>query len=130
MKVLISTRRNKSIVEEAHARAARSRCVAKYGSDAVQYDWEVDWRRPDGEKEKFNAAAARVVPSFDVVVLIEQEDFPGELLLGRGQCKCGDIALMLGRKVFVYRENGFVRVKGLRIVDAKTWKDGYGAALV
>ena len=130
MKILISTRRARTDIEEAWARAAMQRCQAKHGPDSALFDWDVDWARPDGEKEKFNAAVSRVIPSFDIVVLIEEQNQPGLFALGRGQSKCVDVALAHGRKVFAYRDGAFVSVKGVRIANAKTWKEAYATAVV
>jgi hypothetical protein len=129
MKILISSRKDRSVEEEAQAVEAHDLCVKKHGADSTIFDWEVDWSRPDGEPEKFNAAIARVIPDFDVIILIEHKDRLNHMVLGRGQCRCADVALMTGRKVFVYRGNAFHRVKSLRISSPKEWKDGYGAAV-
>ena len=129
MKILISTRRARTDIEEAWASDAMRRCQRKHGPDSTLFDWDVDWNRPDGEHEKFNTAVSRVIPTFDAVVLIEEQDGLGHLTLGRGQCRCVTVALANNRKVFAYRDGVFLPVTGVRIANAKAWKEGYGAAI-
>jgi hypothetical protein len=111
------------------ARDAVRRCDMKYGAGTALLDSQVNWERPDGEPEKFNRSIERVIPDFDVVVLIEQDDTRGNPALGRGQAKCAEVALSHKRKVFVYRNDGFVAVQGIRIAAVKNWKGAYGAAI-
>lgn len=129
MKVLVCVRRNATEGEQALARDAVRRSDAKYGRGTAVLDTEIDWSRPDGEPEKFNQSISRVVPAFDVVVLIEQEDDYGHPAVGRGQAKCAEVALVNGRKVFAYRNDGFVPVRGVRVASPKQWKGPYGAVV-
>jgi hypothetical protein len=129
MKVLVCVRRNAPAIEEMLAHDAVRRCDLKHGAGSAILDSQVDWQRPDGEPEKFNRSIERVVPDFDVVVLIEQDDNYGNPAVGRGQTKCAEVALAHGRKVFAYRNDGFVPVRGIRIAAAKKWKGPYATVV-
>jgi len=129
MKILISTRRNRTEEELAFAQDALRRCAAKHGFGSAVLDFEFDWSSPDGEPEKFLAAVCRVIPAFDVLILIECHDDQGHPLIARGQLKCAEVALARGSKVFVYRDDTFLRVESFVVANPKGWKDGYARAI-